>query len=229
MNLLNEIRDYIDYIKTNSYIFSLQRQGLELLLSFVEEHKYAIVKQRGYIEALDYFLAVWVPKRKKYLKVEEAFNIAYTVQDLLTFIHRKYNSEENTPIVLDYYGEEYLRVYKVNEIVRRMIGDPILSITPTVIDLESYKDYKEKQMRKDSMAMYEQGLFCVEEINDEGYIALRKLSNNKYCKVLMRKDWMYHFKVKDILHITLKRKIFFVYWEIEELKAYYPGKAARYL
>lgn len=229
MNLLNEIRDYIDYIKTNTYIFGLQKQGLELLLHFFEENKYTIVKQRGYIEALDYFLAVWIPKHKKYLKVEEAFNIAYTVQDLLTFIHRKYDSEDDTPMVLEYYGEEYLRVYKINQIVRQMIGDPIISLTPTIIDLDNYKEQKEKQTRKDSMAMYEQGVFCVEEINNEGALALRKLSNNKYCKVLMKKDWIGEFKPSDLLHVSLKRKIFFVYWEIQELKAYYPGKAARYL
>ncbi|MEG0318272.1 MAG: hypothetical protein RR627_00050 [Niameybacter sp.] len=229
MNLLNEVRDYIEYIKPNAYIFTLQKQGLELLLSFIEEFKHTNTISNGYMDALDYFLAVWVPRHKKYLKVEDAFNIVYSVQDLLTFIHRKYNSEDNTPLILDYYGEEYLRVYKVNEIIRRMIGDPIISMVPTIIDLESYKEYKEKQQRKDNMAMYEQGLFSVDEINDEGYIALSKLNNNKYCKVLIRRDWMYNFKVNDILHVTLKRKIFFVYWEIEELKAYYPSKAAQYL
>ncbi|MDA3730505.1 hypothetical protein PBV87_03160 [Niameybacter massiliensis] len=229
MNLLNEVRDYIEYIKKNTYIFSLQKQGLELLLGFNEDLKHSHTIPKGYVDALDYFLAVWVPKHKKYLKVEEAFNIAYTVQDLLTFIHKKYNSEDNTPIVLDYYGEEYLRVYKVNEIVRKMVGDPIISMTPTIIDLESYREYRDKQQHRDSMAMYEQGLFRVEEINDEGYIALSKINGQKYCKVLMRRDWMYNFKVDDILHVTLKRKIFFIYWEIEELKAYYPSKAAQYL
>ena len=122
-----------------------------------------------------------------------------------------------------------MRLYRVNEIVRKMVGDPVISMKPTIIDLQGYKDYKEKVQHKDTMAMYEQGLFCIEEINDEGYLVLNKLSNHKCCRVLMRRDWMYHFKVNDILQVTLKRKIFFVYWEIEQFKVYYTEKAARYL
>lgn len=229
MNLLNEVRDYIEFVKQNTYIYSLQKQGIDLLTQFINEQIDRPISKKGYVEMIDYFLAVWIPKHKKYLKVEEAFNIVYATQDLLTFMHKKYDNETSTPIVLEYYGEAYMRLYKVNEIVRKMVGDPVISMTPTIVDLQYYRDYKEKQQRKDNMAMYEQGLFCIEEINDEGYIVLNKLTNHKSCKVLIRRDWMYHFKVNDILHITLKRKVFFVYWEIEEFKGYYTEKAARYL
>lgn len=229
MNLLNEVRDYMEYVRQNMYIFSLQQQGLELLMQFVSAQVEGPMSKKGYVETIDYFLAVWIPKHKKYLKVEEAFNIVYTAQDLLTFIHNKYDRQDNIPVVLEYYGEEYMRLYRVNELVRKMVGDPVISIAPTIINLQSYRDYKDKQQHRDNMSMYEQGLFCIEEINDEGYIVLNKLSNHKSCKVLIRRDWMSHFKVNDLLHVTLKRKIFFVYWEIEELKVYYTEKAARYL
>ena len=229
MNLLNEIRDYTDYVRQNTYIYSLQKQGIDLLNKFITQQIDGPTPKRGYIEMIDYFLAVWIPKHKKYLTVEEAFNIVYASQDLLTFIHKKYDREDNTPLILEYYGEEYMRLYRVNEIVRKMVGDPVISMKPTIIDLQGYKDYKEKVQHKDTMAMYEQGLFCIEEINDEGYLVLNKLSNHKCCRVLMRRDWMYHFTLNDILQVTLKERFFFVYWEIEQFKVYYTEKAARYL
>lgn len=229
MNLLNEIRDYTDYVRQNAYLYTLQKQGIVLLNKFITQQIENVAPKRSYKEMIDYFLAVWIPKHKKYLSVEEAFNIVYAAQDFLTFIHRKYGLEEDTPLILDYYGEEYMRLYRVNEIVRKMVGDPVISMKPTVIDLQNYRDYKEKKEHKDSMAMYEQGLFYIEEISEEGYLVLNKVSNHKCCKVLMRRDWMGNFKVNDFLQVTLKRKIFFVYWEIEQFKGYYTEKAARYL
>lgn len=229
MNLLNEIRDYTDYIRQNTYLYTLQKQGIVLLNQFITHEIENVASKRGYKEMIDYFLAVWIPKHKKYLNVEEAFNIVYAAQDFLTFIHRKYDREEDTPFILDYYGEEYMRLYRVNEIVRKMVGDPVISMKPTVIDLQNYRDYKQKKERKDTMATYEQGLFCIEEINEEGYLVLNKVSSHKCCKVLMRRDWMNNFKVNDLIQVTLKRKIFFVYWEIEQFKGYYTEKASRYL
>lgn len=37
MNLLNEIRDYTDYVRQNTYIYSLQKQGIDLLNKFITQ------------------------------------------------------------------------------------------------------------------------------------------------------------------------------------------------
>lgn len=229
MNLVNEVKEYTQYVKQNSYIYSLQQQGLELFLTFIMRDANQVVEQSALAKVFDYFLAFWVPRNKKYLAEVEAFNIVYTVQDLQVYINNKYNKAEESPIILDLYGEEYMRMYKTKKLLREMIGDPIVSMNPTIISLENYRQHKQKQQKKDSMSVYEQGLFQIDEINKEGYIVLSKVNAPKFCKVLFRPSLIYNFKEKDVLQVSLRRKIFFIYWELEEVKAYYPAYAKQYL
>lgn len=229
MDMSNELTAYKEKVKQNMYVYSLQKQGIELLQTFLrcmEVDKIHPITEEDY---MDYFLAVWVPKRKKYLTDAEAFNIVYTVQDFQAYLEEKYGEESTCPLVLDLYKKDYARVYKAKKVLGEMIGDPIISIDPSIVNLEKYREYKERQQKRDTMCMYEQGIFKIDEVNKEGYIALTKVGGGKYCKVLCRPNLLQHFKEEDMLHVSLKKKIFFIYWEIEDLKAYYPSCAAHYL
>ena len=66
MNLLNEIRDYTDYVRQNTYIYSLQKQGIDLLNKFITQQIDGPTPKRGYIEMIDYFLAVRNTTNTKY-------------------------------------------------------------------------------------------------------------------------------------------------------------------
>ncbi|MGL4800369.1 MAG: hypothetical protein ACRCWY_13385, partial [Cellulosilyticaceae bacterium] len=130
MDMLNELSAYKCFVKQNPYVYTLQKQGIDLLYSFFT----SLEKERGnHLERdqyIDYFLAVWVPKHKKYLSDTEAFNIVYTVQDFLAYMEDKCDEEDVFPIVLDMYKEAYGRVYKARKLIREMIGDPIISVDP---------------------------------------------------------------------------------------------------
>ncbi len=229
IDAVKELYAYRQFIQKNNYIHTLQKLGLDLLASFFNQSKETCFEMKALQESLEYFLCIWLPRNKKYLTDIEAFNIVYTLQDFEVYLEKKYAVPLDVPCVLEGYRKDYMRVYKAKHFLDKMVGDPVLSTSPLLIDLDNYRQRKQKEARKESMCLYEQGVFRIDEVNEEGYIGLAKLGAKKYCKVLCRPNMLYHFKQNDLLHITLKKKVFFVYWEIESIKVYYPQQAMRYL
>lgn len=229
MDILKEVEGYRQSIKQSAYVYSLQKQGIDLLVTFLKRSENGRAVHDKMSHLIDYFLAVWLPRNKKYLTDIEAFNIVYTLQDFQVYLEEKHGVKEELPVVLDLYREDYARLYKAKKFIDELVGDPIISTNPIVIHLKHYREQKDKKNKKDSMCIYEQGIFKIEEVNKEGYIGLVKLKGNKYCKVLCRPSLLYHFKENDLMQVSLRKKIFFVYWEIDEIKAYYPERAHQYL
>lgn len=227
MELIQEIKEYIQYIKRNPYVYELQQHAIELFLKFITELPPTQIPLE---EQIDYFLTYWLPKYKHYLTENEAYNIVYTMQDLCIYINKKNTlSRIDTAFILERYGQEYIRLYKARKLISQLVGEPIIGTNPIIIDLAAYRIYKEKQLKKDVMSLYEQGIFRVDEVDMEGQVCLNKLNTNRYFKVLFKPSLITLFKKGDILHISLRKKIFFIYWEIHQIKGYYLPNARLYL
>ncbi|MGL4361722.1 MAG: hypothetical protein ACRCSG_00275 [Cellulosilyticaceae bacterium] len=239
MNILEQLDNYKKYVQNDYNKYTSQKQAIELLDKFLKfEYKYKM-KYEKIEKVLDYFVLVWVPKRKKYLKEAEGFEIIHTVRDFKNYIetnqdilnYENSNKDEiEQPWVIDKYIEDYMRVHKVKKIISEMTKDPVVGTDTRIIDLKKYKEFKEKQQHNDSMSIYEQGTFKIQEINKEGYLELSKIGNSKkYCKILCRQSYLNNFKEGDLLEVNLRKKVFFIYWEIETLKAYYSEAGSHYL
>lgn len=226
MDLIQEVKEYSHYIKQNPYIYEIQKPGIELITSFLIAHSSIEVLEE---KIVDCFLTYWVPNYRRYLTETDAYNIVYALQDLCTYIDRKYDKQSDTAFILDSYGQEYMRLYKARKLISQLVGEPVVCTRPMVVDFHAYKEYKQKQDKKDTMSLYEKGIFQVDEINKEGYISLNKIGTCRYFKVLFRPSVLGYFKKGDILQITLKKKIFFIYWEMHEIKAYYLPNATKYM
>lgn len=232
MDLLFQVRQYSEYIKKNPYVYELQKQGIDLLIKFLSQYYEELEENILSQQIIDHFILLWIPKVKKYLTEIEAYNIIYTVQDLLVYL-RKENKDRGEsleiPIVLEQYGKEYMRLYKARSLVNQLVGDPVICVQPLVVDMNIYREYKLKQTKKDNMSLYEKGWFKVEEVHKDGYIAFNRMGTDKQYRVLFTGKLLKNFKKGDITQMTLKKRIFFIYWEICELKGYYLGEAENYL
>ena len=72
---------------------------------------------------------------------------------------------------------------------------------------------------------YEQAIFEVTECKEGGQIVLNKLGQSKQYKLLLEYPAYKYIRKGDIIHAIIKRRLFYVYWEIEEIKAYYLPEA----
>ena len=172
-------------------------------------------------------MLVWIPRNKKYLSEAEIYQIIYTIHDIFNYIKQKTDNQEigEVSTILELYGEEYMRVYKAKNLLQKMTRDPVVSVDPIVIDLEKYRDKKKRNSYSEIATTYEQALFKVEECKEGGQVILTKLSQDKQYKLLLEYPTYKYLKAGDLIQATIKRRLFYVYWEIEEVKTYYLPQA----
>lgn len=91
-----------------------------------------------------------------------------------------------------------------------------------VVDFEKYKFWK-KRNESEKLCMYDIGTFEIVEVNEEGFIRLHK-NGVEDRKVLLKYDYTHAFNVGDKVTCKLKRKTFFIYWEVVEVKKYISSK-----
>ncbi|WP_070000661.1 hypothetical protein [Cellulosilyticum sp. I15G10I2] len=235
MDLLESINDYIKHVKNNPYVYSIQKSGIEVFVNYIKSNH----STEGLLDIqdikVDKLLLYWIPKNKKYLSEVQAYQIVYTVHDIYQYLIKRSDKDKDndkdisTPTILDLYGEEYMRVYRVRNMLQRVTKDPILATDPLVVDLNYYKNKKKKNDSVEMVTTYEQAVFKVQECKEGGQVILTKLCQEKIYKLLLEYPTYKYFKKGDLIHAIIKRKLFYVYWEIEEIKSYYLPEAEVYL
>lgn len=228
MHILERIDEYSEQIKQTPYVYKIQKAGIEIVRRYINDNHLDIREEDFEQRLLEKLILIWLPKNKKYLSETEVYQIIYTIHDIVCYIEKKGNEskekvEENT--ILKLYGKEYMRVYKAKSFLQQMTDDPVISIDPIVIDLDRYKNKKKRSNYTELATTYEQGLFQIQGCKEGGQIILNKMGQIKQYKMLLEYPGYKYLKVGDLLQIVIKRKLFYVYWELEEIKAYYLPQA----
>lgn len=233
MHILERVETYVQEVKQTPYVYKIQKLGIEIFKYYITSNSLDIREEDFHKELLDKLVLIWLPKNKKYLSEAEVYQIIYTIHDLFNYIQTKLPQEQQTedeePTILQCYGEEYMRVYKARNLLQRITKDPVISVDPFVVDLDKYRYKKEKRSYGEIATTYEQALFEVQECKEGGQVILNKISQTKQYKLLLEYPAYKYLRKGDILHVTLKRKLFYVYWELEEIKAYYLPQAVELL
>ena len=225
MHLLERIEAYSNELKENPYIYNIQKKGIDIFSHYIEANNLDIREEDFDRRMLSKLLLYWLPRNKKYLSDIEAYQIIYTIHDIYNYIKGNEASGE-TPTILETYGQEYMRVYKAKSMLLKLTRDPVVSVDPMVIALDKYRERKKKGTCNDIATTYEQAVFTIEECKEGGQVVLNKGNNGKQYKLLLEYPAYKYLRKGDILHATIKRRLFYVYWELEEVKAYYlPGAA----
>lgn len=253
MDILERVSLYRQDVKRIPYIYSMQRLGIELFIDYIQINHLDIDERHVNRDFINKVLLYWIPKNKKYLTETQAYQVVYTLQDLYNYIigeqkHRgneesakeEFTSsekmrtkcmqqEDGLPTILDVYAKEYMRMYKVRNLLLQMTKDPVISVDPIIIDINKYRDKRKKNKYSDIGITYEQGVFKVEACKEGGQVILTKPSQMKQYKLLLEYPAYKELKTGDLIHATIRRKLFYVYWEIEEIKSYYLPQAITFL
>lgn len=254
MHILERINLYTQEIKKNPYIYSLQKLGIELFKEYITSSGLDVEESYLSQEILSKLVLYWIPKNKRYLSETQAYQVIYTIHDIYNYIeaHRESEISSNkvseagtttfkkgaqaqkhekpdSPTLLELYGEEYMRLYKVRNKLLSLTKDPVIAIDPLVIDLNRYRQKKNKGGYQEIATTYEQAIFKVIECKEGGQVTLAKPRQNKEYKLLLEYPVYKDLKPGDLIHATIKRKLFYVYWELEEIKSYYLPEAIVFL
>lgn len=232
MYILERVNQYTQDIKKTPYVYTIQRSGIEVFVNYIDSNHLDMDEERLTRSLISKMLLHWIPKNKKYLSEAEIYQIVYTIQDIYNYIleHRTAEEEKENkmPTILELYGQEYMRVYKARNMLLKLTKDPVIGVNPIVIDLNKYRSKKSQKSYSDIGTTYEQALFRVQECKEGGQVLLTKLNQNKVYKLLLEYPAYKYLREGDLIQATIKRKLFYVYWEIEELKSYYLPDAASF-
>lgn len=233
MHILERVETYIQEVKQTPYVYKIQKLGIEIFKYYIISNSLDIREEDFHRELLDKLVLIWLPRNKKYLSEAEIYQVIYTIHDIYNYIQNKLEgSKGNDPgeaTILQLYGEAYMRVYKAKNLLQLMTKDPVISVDPIVIDLDKYRTKKAKSKYSELATTYEQALFEVQECKEGGQVILNKLGQTKQYKLLLEYPAYKYLRKGDILHATIKRRLFYVYWELEEIKAYYLPQAVEFL
>jgi len=114
--------------------------------------------------------------------------------------------------------------------LKRSIGHPIVNIDPLIIDLIGYKKLQARKKERRQGMIFEQGYFEMIDVVDQyGVILKKKWSPERYVKILVDPSIRQLLRKGDLLHMRLRRKLFFTCWDMEEIKSCYLPQAQEYL
>ncbi len=237
MSQAEKVRMYINTINQKEGIIDKDKEVAMLYLKFLQSKKDFEDKANLSNDMLEEFLLWWIPTNKKYLDFNDTVRYLRSIKNIIKYLQIDNTEEEivNRLELVDLYGKEMPRVYKNKQIIQKLSGHPVISYKPLIIDFEAYKEYKKKKEKKGYIYQYEKGHYIVDEILKEGVINLRKkeksvnITTNKVYKIIIRPALTRNFKLGDVLQVTLRKKMFFVYWEIDEIDYYYPKNVLNYI
>ncbi|WP_058485904.1 hypothetical protein [Defluviitalea phaphyphila] len=224
MTVLETIKDYMQssFIKT---------QDINCIKLFYDYCKYKEPELE--IDELDKrffeeFFLYWLPKKNKRLFDEKVYFLFPAIQKYFTYLKIKYKKDIVPIDSTNKFIEDFIRIINLSKAFSRFVGHPILSMDPLVIDLRCYKENKIKKKSKNNR-IFEQGYFEVIDIFPDCSVTIKKKPAGRYAKVLLNDDLISYLRKGDILHLKMTRKIFFSYWEIEDIKTCYLKEAQKYL
>ncbi|HHW67504.1 MAG: hypothetical protein PWP07_151 [Epulopiscium sp.] len=229
MTVLQTIEDYIAYVNTSFIQNSQDIKCISLLYEYFRQKEPTLELEDLDQRTLDEFFLYWLPKKSKTLSDDKIYRLFPAIQRYLTYLKIKYKKEVSLFKPLDQFVEDFVRIIHLSQAFSRFVGNPVISTDPLVIDLRCYKENKIKKYTKDKSGIFEQGYFEVLDIAPDCSVTIKKKPAGRYAKVLLDENLIPYLRKGDILHLRMTRKLFFAYWEIEDIKTCYLKEAQEYL
>lgn len=229
MTVIQTIEDYISYMNTSFIQKPQDIKCISLLYDYCRQKEPTLEIEELDQRFLDEFFLYWLPRKNKNLSDDKIYFLFPAIKRYSTYLKNKYKKDISLDKPLDKFVEEFVRIIHLSRAFSRFVGNPILSADPLIIDLRCYKQNKIKKTSKEKSGVFEQGYFEVIDIAADCSITIKKKPTGRYAKVLLDDNLVPYLRKGDILHLKLTRKLFFTYWEIEDIKTCYLKEAQKYL
>ncbi len=229
MEVLESITSYAKDMLVSGQLYQNQKEALDILYRYCNDTEPGMNISQIDSGFFDEFLTYWLPKNNSRLKVSQIYGVLEGIGGYCNHIKDEYNIPGLDKYeLMKQYEKEYIRIYELKRLFSKYIGDPVISITPLVIDLNVYKQYKSHRQNKQNQGAYQQGLFEVMEIDYDRTVVFRKIPRGNPVRIVLADYLIAYIRKGDILHLRIKQKQFFSLWEVEWIKSCYLPKAGRY-
>lgn len=230
MEVLESIRSYTEITKLNPYLYEDQKEALEILYRYCHNTEPQLKFEEIDRDFFDEFLMHWLPNDQLRLEEGKVDQVLKGVGGYCAYIqatHKPPSLRKYRMLTKD--KREYRRIYQLKQLFLKYLGDPIISVNPLIIDLKAYKHYRIRKGTKEKQGVYQEGIFEVTEVDYDYTVVLRKLPKGNFVRIIVPEYIASSMRKGDILHLRIKQKQYFAYWEVEDLRNCYLPSANQYL
>lgn len=113
--------------------------------------------------------------------------------------------------------------------IRKHSENPVIRWKPFIVDFDCYKNKVSREQYSYQYYVFEQGYFSVNDIIKYFVILKKSKPYPGLFKIKIDAQLATNMRPGDILHMSIKRKMFCTTWDIVHVKAYYNELAAAQL
>lgn len=178
------------------------------------------------------FFLYYVPRTMKIVSIDTPYQIIHQIGGLCKFVSKetKYNVWKIFNQSLEPIEDNFTRVLHAKREFNLFLGKPVLHIDPLIVDLTFYKIYKYQQDNMEHAPIMEQGYFQILEIFGNHSVILKKKKGKElYIKIILNENLVQTLRTYDIIHMRIKRKLFFTCWDIDDVKSIFLPEANQFL
>lgn len=222
---------FLEYRTFKRHIYGdINKKLLDLMRNFINQYY-----EKSEIEVIDEgffncFYAFYLPQHLLKLR---PIDIKKTFREWLEFseyVNNRIKGTYKSDAIKAFkkYEQELLRILYLIKEIRKYGEVPILSWDPLIIDINCYRNLKKKEDALSKYMMFEQGYFTVQDKIGNWVIFNKETPPKTYYKIKMEAI-AEEIKSGDIVHMSVKRKIFCTSWNIVNVKAYFNESAGIFL
>lgn len=223
--IANAQAKYPSIMEANKKVLDIMRHYLNL---FYKEDSLDALNQTF----LERFYSSFLPCHLLRLTHKEIESVSIEWILFSDFISNRYKDNSMRSLCKEIYSaheEELVRILYLLKEVRKYGEVPVLCWEPFIIDMKCYKNMKNKESGLAKYIVYDQGYFMIQDKIGNNIIFIKNVPVKTFYKIKIDIPLGEEMKIGDILHMSIKRKIFSTAWNMVNVKAYFDQSAGEYL
>ncbi|PKM49492.1 MAG: hypothetical protein CVV02_15800 [Firmicutes bacterium HGW-Firmicutes-7] len=198
------------------------------IYQYYKESTLEVIDQRF----LERFYSCFLPSQLLRVTYKEIESLSTEWTLFFEFIGNRYDKtllKSSCTAVFKSHEEDLHRILYLIKEVRKYGEVPVLCWEPFIIDMKCYKNMKVKENALDKYIIYDQGYFVIQDRLGNNIILFKNSPVKTFYKIKIDIPLGEEMKMGDIIHMSIKRKLFSTAWNIINVKAYFDESAGEYL
>lgn len=229
---LTTIDLFIEYKTFIRHIYGdLNKKLLDLMRNYINQYY-----EKSRVELIgedffDCFYNLYLPQQLLRLRPVDIKKIFKEWISFADYVNNRVKGDYKSHAIKAYktHEQELFRIMYLFKEMRRLGEVPVLSWEPLIIDMKCYRNMKRKEDSLNKYMVFEQGFFKVQDKIGTWVIFYKEAPIKTYYKIKIDVSIAEEIKNGDIVHMSIKRKVFCTSWDIINVKAYFNENAGIFL
>ncbi len=227
------VKSFMDYkIMTFQMFTSVHKKTFDLMESYINSYYSESTVEAMNEQFFERFYSCFLPLHALTFSYNEVENLSREWACYCEYVCNQLGIELTKSLSVTAFSShqnDLQRIYYLIKEVRKYGEIPVLCWEPFIVDIKCYRNLKSKQNALSKYVVFDQGYFVLQDKIGRNVIFFKQSPIKDYYKIKIDESVTAEMKIGDIVHMSMKRKIFCTAWNIINVKAYFDKSAGVYL